>query len=45
MLNNCIEPQMLYLNRDDILKLGNNSSKIYVDGIRKALVLHSEKKF
>ncbi|KIQ78191.1 ornithine cyclodeaminase [Bacillus sp. L_1B0_8] len=45
MLNNCIEPQMLYLNRDDILKLGNNSSKIYVDAIRKALVLHSEKNF
>lgn len=45
MLKDGIEHQILYLNRKDILSLGNNSSKIYVDAVKRALILHSEKNF
>ncbi|EOO16142.1 MULTISPECIES: 2,3-diaminopropionate biosynthesis protein SbnB [Bacillus] len=39
------KPELLYLNKQDIIDLGGYQSDIYVKAIKQALTLHSEKNF
>ncbi|PES33300.1 2,3-diaminopropionate biosynthesis protein SbnB [Bacillus thuringiensis] len=38
-------PELIYLNKQDIIDLGGYKSDIYVKAIKQALTLHSEKNF
>lgn len=39
------KPELIYLNKQDIINVGGYKSEIYVQAIKQALALHSEKNF
>jgi N-[(2S)-2-amino-2-carboxyethyl]-L-glutamate dehydrogenase len=39
------QPMLLYLNKEDIARVGGNTSDLYVDAITNVLCLHAQKQF
>ncbi|MFS1512726.1 2,3-diaminopropionate biosynthesis protein SbnB [Chengkuizengella sp. SCS-71B] len=44
MLTNVLNPEILYLNKSNIIEAGGDSSEMYVNSIRQALILHANNK-